>query len=224
MAIDTVEAGWNTFAAQAVRELIFRRRSIRKYKPQPLPEEWIRCLLRCAHQAPSPSNRQPVRYVRIESSRCRDLLQQALADGHKALLEHHSSVGGAAHLRNRINVYRRYADIMFSAPHLLAVGVDTQSAGLADHLAAGGLKVQGRYPCADMQITVGLALQGLMLKAQAMGVGSCILTTPLVFIDDAAQLLGLHKMRINCFLTLGLPDETPPAPQRMPLNDAIRVI
>ena len=52
---------------------------------------------------------------------------------------------------------------------------------------AGLLERNMRQSC-DLDITVGLALKGLMLKAQALGVGSCILTAPLVFIEDVDQL------------------------------------
>lgn len=224
MADEPIQGRLTGAPADVVEDLIFSRRSIRKYKDQPLPEAWIEALLRCAHQAPSPSNRQPVRYVRIESPQCKDRLKRALAQGHEALLARHRSAGGPARLRNRINVYRRYADVMFSAPHLLAVGVSTETMGFVDYLAAGGLSIQGTSPSIDLDMTVGLALQGLMLKAQALGVGSCILTAPLVFIDDAMKLLGLEKMKINCFLTLGLPDETPRPPERIPLDAVTRVI
>ena len=54
---------------------------------------------------------------------------------------------------------------------------------------------------------MGLALKGLLLKAQALGVGSCILTAPLVFIGGVDQLLNLHNVQIKCFVTLGLADE-----------------
>jgi nitroreductase len=76
----------------------------------------------------------------------------------------------------------------------------------------------------DLDMTIGLALSGLMLKAQALGVGSCILTAPLVFIDAPEQLLGLDEIRIKCFVTLGLADEAPSPTNRKPLKDVVRVI
>lgn len=224
MADPIVKRGLNGTPAEVVENLIFQRRSIRKYQDQRLPEEWIEALLRCAHQAPSPSNRQPVRFVRIESAACIERLKQALAQGHEDLLVRHRAVGGPARLRNRINVYHRYAGTMFQAPHLMAVGVNTETKGFADHLAAGGLDTRGLTSSTDLDMTVGLALQALMLKAQALGVGSCILTAPLVFIDDPMHLLGLELMKINCFLTLGLPAETPRPPERLPLDAVVKVV
>ncbi len=204
--------------------LIFQRRSIRKYKPDPLPEAWVKAMLQCAHQAPSPSNSQPVVFVHIDSRHHKENLQQALAEGHERLITRHKANNGPARLRNWINAYRRYAEFMFTAPVLLAVGVRHGIQGFASRLAAGGLlEDDGRRQC-DPDITVGLALKGLLLKAQALGVGSCILTAPLVFIAEVEPLLGLEKISIRAFVTLGLADEAPSPTPRRPLSEAVVVI
>lgn len=218
MAEEIMPGRLNASPAEVVEDLIFGRRSIRRYKDRPLPQAWIDAILRCGHQAPSPSNRQPVRFVRIQSPHYRHRLRTALATGCDGLLTAHRSVGAPARLKNRIKVYRRYAETMFAAPVLLAVGIDTETMGFADYLVAGGLMRKNKANRVDPDMTVGLALQGMMLKAHALGLGSCILTAPLVFIDDVEYLLGLQALRINCFLTLGFPDEAPRPSERIPLD------
>ncbi len=213
-----------TAAADLVEQLIFQRRSIRKYKPKALPQEWIEAMLACAHQAPSPSNSQPVRFVRIESPVCLDALRSSLSEGHAQLLARHEAAGAPPRLRNWINAYHRYAEVMFAAPVLLAVGLDTDTKGFARQLIAAGLMKSDRRPGSDPDITLGLALQGLLLKAQALGVGSCILTAPLFFIQAVEKLLGLEQVAVKCFVTLGLADETPKAPERLPLHDVVKVV
>jgi nitroreductase len=204
--------------------LIFQRRSIRKYKPDPLPEAWVKAMLQCALQAPSPSNSQPVVFVHIDSQHRKESLQQALAEGYERLITRYKANNGPARLRNWINAYRRYAEFMFTAPVLLAAGVRHGIRGFASRLAAGGLlEDDSRWQC-DPDITVGLALKGLLLNAQALGVGSCILTAPLVFIADVEPLLGLEKISIRAFVTLGLADEAPPPTPRKPLSEAVVVI
>jgi nitroreductase len=210
--------------ADGLDQLIFQRRSIRRYKSDALPEAWIQAMLSCAHQAPSPSNSQPVRYVRICSKVCRDRLQQALTEGHERLVAAHRAAGAPARLRNWINAYRRYAEFMFAAPVLLAVGVDPDVKGFARRLAEAGLMAAIQYPGSELDLTVGLALQGLLLKAQALGVGSCILTAPLIFIQDLEKVLGLERLSVKCFVTLGMADETPAASERLPLADVVKVV
>ena len=75
-----------------------------------------------------------------------------------------------------------------------------------------------------MDLTVGLALKGLLLKAQALGVGSCILTAPLLFIGDVEKVLGVEQVVVKCFVTLGLADEAPEAPERQPLANVVEVV
>ena len=201
--------------SEMVDELIFQRRSIRRYKSDALPEVWIQAMLACAHQAPSPSNSQPVRFVHIQSQASKDIVQQALKAGHDRLLVEHRAAAAPARLRNWINAYRRYSDFMFSAPVLLAVGVDTDIKGFARRLGEAGVTVAERQANAEMDITVGLALQGLLLKAQALGVGSCILTAPLLFIQDVEAVLRLERLAVKCFVTLGLADEAPKSTDRL---------
>ena len=66
--------------------LINARRSIRKYTAELPPFEWIEEMIRCAAQAPSPSNSQPVRFFRINSVTIRDALYRGMVDGHQELL------------------------------------------------------------------------------------------------------------------------------------------
>ena len=210
--------------AHWVEQLIFQRRSIRRYRHDAVPEAWIRAVLACAHQAPSPSNSQPVRFVRIQSPVCRGKLRRALETGHRRLLADHKAAGAPARLRNWINAYHRHCAFMDTAPVLLAVGVDGEVKGFAWRLHQAGLMAQDRWSESGMDITVGLALHGLMLKAQSLGVGSCILTAPLIFIPEVEKILGVEGMTVKCFVTLGVADEAPTAPERLPLQDVIRVV
>jgi len=44
-------------------EAILKRRSVRRYKPDPIPEEDLRKILECGRQAPSAGNRQPWHFI-----------------------------------------------------------------------------------------------------------------------------------------------------------------
>lgn len=44
-------------------EAILKRRSVRRYKPDPIPEEHLRRILECGRQSPSAGNRQPWHFV-----------------------------------------------------------------------------------------------------------------------------------------------------------------
>ena len=52
-------------------EVIEKRRSIRKYKPDPVPEEKIRYVLEAARLAPSWGNRQCWKYIVVTDEKLR---------------------------------------------------------------------------------------------------------------------------------------------------------
>ena len=49
-------------------EVIRTRRSVRKYKPEPIPQEKMKMILEAAQLAPSAGNRQPWRFVMVHNA------------------------------------------------------------------------------------------------------------------------------------------------------------
>ncbi len=70
-----------------------------------------------------------------------------------------------------------------------------------------------------MDITVGLALKGFILKGEELGLGSCILTAPLVFISNVEEILEVEGIRVKCLVTAGFPDEEPRLPERKSVEE-----
>lgn len=60
-----------------VLDVIARRRSIRKYKGDPIPEEVLTRILEAGRLAPSASNRQPGRFVVVRDAVTRKALSEA---------------------------------------------------------------------------------------------------------------------------------------------------
>jgi nitroreductase len=58
-------------------EAIKTRRSIRKYKPEPIPEEKLMMIYEAAQNAPSASNRQPWHFVVIQDTKRKKALSEA---------------------------------------------------------------------------------------------------------------------------------------------------
>ena len=70
-----------------VFEAIQNRRSIRKFKPDPIPEEHLNRVLEAARLAPSAGNRQPWRFVVVQDENTRAKLAE--------LADHQTFVGAA---------------------------------------------------------------------------------------------------------------------------------
>ncbi|MDL1968151.1 MAG: nitroreductase family protein [Deltaproteobacteria bacterium] len=207
-----------------LEELISKRRSTRKYKPDNPPEEWINSMLYCALMAPSPSNSQPVRFIRISSKGKRDTLYEALNSGRQNFLNAIQFKEGEKKLKKWITTYYRFSEFMFNAPLLFAVGTIPFYKSFSKKMFEEGLLTHNKKEETSLDITVGLALKGFILKGEELGLGTCILTGPLVFIPNVEEILGINDVRITCFITAGFPDEKPDMPPRKSIPEIISEI
>jgi len=188
-------------------DLIYGRRSIRKYKAEIPPAQWIERMINCALRAPSPSNTQPVRFLKISSKEIRKELYESMVSGRRHFLKALEAQGGPKRLRNWINNYYRFSEFIFKAPLLFAVGTVKSATGFAEKLFEAGLLEQ--YDRKDPVISLGLAMKGFILKGEELGLGACILTAPLVFISNVEKILRIEDIDIRCLITVGFPDEVP---------------
>lgn len=205
--------------ASSLEDIINKRRSIRKYKPDMLPEEWINSMLHCALMAPSPSNSQPVRFIKISSAGKREKLYQALNSGKQEFMRAIQSKEEAKKLKSLINTYYRFSEFMFKAPILFAAGTITPYKSFSKRMFEGKIIGHDKQEETTLDITVGLALKGFILKGEELGLGTCILTGPLVFIPNVEEILGINDVRIKCFITVGFPDEKPNMPPRKSISE-----
>jgi nitroreductase len=58
-------------------QTIFERRSVRKYKPEPIPEAHLKQILEAGRQAPSAANRQPWHFVVVSEPEQRKRVAEA---------------------------------------------------------------------------------------------------------------------------------------------------
>ena len=198
-------------------ELLHQRRSQRSYLPEKPPLTWLKEIVRCGRTAPSPGNSQPVRVRWIDSESSRSRLQEALARRRETFLQKHAEKKGSKRIRNYIRVYYRYSEFMFTAPWLLMVGTVPTSPGFADHMTAAGLCSRSPSKQTDKDITVGLFVSAMLLKATELGLDSCVLTAPLVFLEEENTLPTFAHFTPKCFVTLGYGAKTPPKTSRLEL-------
>lgn len=199
--------------------LINKRRSIRKYKADIPPDEWIERMLQSALMAPSPSNSQPVRFIRISSSRAKKDLRNAMVKEYQRFLKAAKTSDNSKKLKNLINAYRRFSEFMFDAPVLFAVGTVAHTGGFSKKLFDAKIVAVDTRGETDVDITAGLALKGFLLKGEEFGLGTCILSAPLVFVPNTEKIFDLKDIKIKCFVVVGFPDEKPRTPERKSVAD-----
>jgi 5,6-dimethylbenzimidazole synthase len=99
------------------------RRSVRKFKPMPVPDEHIRQILEAAHYAPCPRNRQAWKFVVIKN---REILDQIREECIKR--------GGERS--------KEYFTDYLSAPVYVVVLADTQTRNPVNDMTAGALAAE----------------------------------------------------------------------------------
>jgi len=202
--------------------LIYGRRSIRKYRVEMPPPEWIEAMVTCALKAPSPANRQPVRFFRISRPETLEKLRSAMEAGCRARLAMAEEKGASAILKNILTNYFQFLQFMFAAPALFSVGTVPAQRSVAEKLYLSGILADNRRTASDEDLSLGLAVMQWMLKGEDLGLGSCILTAPLFYLDSPEEILGVSPVRIHCFLTLGFPDEKPAALKKKSFSQIYR--
>lgn len=195
-------------------EAVKSRRSIRKFKTDPVPESYITDLIEAGRLAPSGTNLQPTRYVVIKSEKARSELSECTP-----------------------------LPFVSSAPVILACCIDTQSINttgdrmreLREAEAFVGtpldkdIKTKSVNEKKDVNseairsylyLNAAIAIDHITLRAVDLGLGSCW-----VMMFDKAKvknLLGLDdRYDVVALLPIGYPDQSPKQRPRLDINEVI---
>jgi len=188
-AVEPIGAGW---------DLLVGRRSIRRYKPNPVPHEIIERVLMAAVWAPSAHNRQPWRFAVIETQAHKEHLAGAMG----ARLRRDLEADGAPEAVIEADVSRSYAR-MTNAPVLIVLCLT-----MADmDIYPDERRSHNEYVMAVQ--STAMAGQNLLLAAHEAGLGACWMCAPLFCSDVVKTALGLAEdWQPQALLTMGYPAET----------------
>lgn len=192
-------------AAGNMLDFFRARRSIRRYTAQPVPREMVERLLEAARWAPSAHNRQPWRFVVVETRSSASLLAEAMA----ARLRADRLADGDPPEAIEQDVARSQARLL-NAPVLILLCLT---------MAEMDVYPDTRRRKAEYLMAVqstALAAQNLLLAAHAEGLGACWLCAPLFCPDVVRAALDLPAdWEPQALITLGYPaNEGRPAIRR----------
>jgi nitroreductase/ketosteroid isomerase-like protein len=180
-----------------------KRRTVRSFRPDPVPEAHILKILDAARRAPTAGNQQPWTFLVVRDRARLDQLREEALGWYLEGLEDRSHPDPANLEETRAKL-RDVLTAVLSAPVYLAVLVDTQA----------------KYPEYVVQ-DGALAAGYLMIAARALGYGTGYFTTFFPSEKMKAFLTIPDRYRLMCFTPIGIPSEWPQAPEKKDLNEFV---
>jgi nitroreductase len=182
-----------------VAEAIQKRRSIRKFKPDPVPEEMMVQILEAARLAPSGTNRQPWRFQIVKEGELKNKLIEGAVIGEQPQIA--------------------------QAPVVVVCGSELLSFVKGHKLAPPGSEYFGADSedpaelqkfLADAHMYTAIAVEHMVLMATALGLGTCWVQR--MRFGQAAKILGWPRhIAVLTLLLIGYADEDPePRPRLSP--------
>ncbi|MEP7357800.1 MAG: nitroreductase family protein [Anaerolineales bacterium] len=197
--------------AAGLYDLLRARRSIRRYTPQPVPPEVVERLLAAAGWAPSSHNRQPWRFATLTALEAKTRLARAMGDR----LEADRLGDGDPAEAVAADTAKSFARIT-QAPVVIVVGLT-----LADMDAYPDARRAAAERTMAVQ-SVAMAVQNLLLAAQAEGLGACWMCAPLFCPEVVNQALDLPAdWEAQALVTLGYPASAGKPATRRPIHELI---
>ena len=183
-----------------IKEAIEKRRSIRKFKRDPIPRELVDELLEAARLAPSATNRQPWRFQVVTDP---DLKQRIFEEA--TFSQHH----------------------VREAPVIIVCGSELLTFVKGHPLAPPGSDYYGAESenwddikafIPDAHMNTAIAIEHMVLVATALGLGTC--WVQMVRFGQLAKILEWPRHVVaNAILVVGYPDESPPLRPRLSLEE-----
>lgn len=188
-----------------VLEGINTLRSVRKFKPDSIPEDRLKIVLESASKAASGSNTQPWEFVVVRDAKMKARLKEPML---RTWLER--LAGGSGMSQRMRDVYDEATEMLRNTenvPAIIYCCVDLNRVGKSEEVRYASI-----YP----------AVQNLMLAAYALGLATCLTvhgSTPTRGEPEVKKVLGIPEhVKIACLIYVGYPAVRLGRPKRRPIE------
>ena len=188
---------------EQLADVVRRRRSIREFNDQPVDIGQVRKIIDVATHAPSSNNRQGWRFHVVSDAETKSELARRIGRKIEQSQEKSRVIDDlmAAYKANFIHFETAPVVIVccFVKPNRFA-------------LKAFDIDDENRHMTGEL-ISLSLVIQNLLLLSEAAGLGTLVMTSPLIIAHDIRQILNIpNKFTIGAFVCMGHYDSVPPPP------------
>ena len=197
-----------------VQAAIEKRRTIRKFKPDPVPQELIWQLLEAARLAPSAGNRHPWRFQVVTDLALKKRICEEAAFGQQPVQQAPVIIVCGGELFCWVKghpIFQTTSAELYSTVNTLNLPVRG-----ADSENWDDIKVW----IPEARLNTGIAIEHMILMATALGLGSCWVGR--IRHEELGQILGWPRHIVPvAILAIGYPNETPSPIKRLSLEQIL---
>ena len=204
-------------AEEQVFEVIKNRRSIRKYKPDPIPRDTIERLMEAARWAPSGENAQPWRFVIVEDGEKIKAIGKVAGTADRRQFSAEFAAGETQERLKKIKDPKKRQKVMdkLTGGHVSSF---LENAPLV-------IIVCGRKDVWDLPYDCSAAIENILIMASAAGLGTCWVESPVMDVRDEEKIKAMLQIpkgfKVLTAISVGYPDETPKPRPRLPRDELV---
>jgi len=207
-----------------LRSVVYGRRSIRRFKKEPVNIDDIRYMVEMATKAPSANNMQPWKFIVILNEEVKQKLKDAVEKKFDEFLMKMEDMDSKLFVKG----YKNFATFFAEAPAVIMVFCEKYESKLDSILRKWHIFPEGDINDLrgrpDIQ-SVAAAIQNLILAAYDKGYGTCWMCAPNVAAQEIREILGLEEKWMLCaVIPVGRPNEDPKERPRKPLEEVLEII
>jgi nitroreductase len=206
-----------------ILDVLTSRKSIRRYKPDPVPDEMIDKILEAARWAPTGENYQPWRFIVIRDQETRNKIGDLSKLGSGKRMTAWYCMGTMQKRFEKIEDPQKRAEVL----RFMYSGEVSEFSKQAPVIIAviGDLKIGS----VDVPYDLCAAAENILLEAHSLGLGACWVHGPVAATRDANKFkeilgipTGMNEYKVICYIAIGWPKEQRKHPRpKYPLEDLV---
>ena len=206
-----------------ILDIITTRKSIRRYKPDPIPDEMIDKILEAARWAPTGENYQPWRFIVIRDPEIKKKIGDLAKLGSGSRMTAWHCMGETQKRFEKIKDPVKKAEV-FRFMYSGEVSAFAKQAPLI--IAVIGTLMEGAV---DVPYDLSAAVENMLLEAHSLGLGACWVHGPVASTRDAAKFkkilkipTGMGEYKVIAYVAFGWPAEERKHPRpKKPIEDMV---
>ena len=211
----------------SLEKLFKARRSIRKWKSDPIPEELLVKAVEAAGWSPNSGGKQPYHcYVITNPAKIAEIGQAV-----QEVTDYLASLCSSDSDRQAVERWQKNSAFFTKAPALIAVSASIYLS-IADKLQAANMdqpRVAEINRCRQLASsrvqTAGAFVDHLLLALHTLGLGAVWMVGPTQAKGAVEKIIGMGEQEdFVALVPVGYPDEQPAAPPRKPLSELVTFI